>query len=208
MIDLKGANIVLLASHNPSILTPDWIRNRKVITESPVQSFYNPTFSLFESEHFLLTVDPLRLQLSLKSLDRVDYLKNIPEALKIYVDNFKGISYKAIGLNFIWEYSFEKTKRVELSTRVYISDSYKDLIDVFEGDRKSLGSIVYVESTPYKLRVMIEPFNESTLKFDFNYHYDVLEYETEKITIYLDGFEAKLKESESLVEKIVGEKNG
>lgn len=205
MLDLKGANIVILANHAPSVLTPEWIKDKKILTEEPKQSFINPTFSLFESEHFVFTVEPVRLQLSAKAPSEGKYLKCISDALVLYVENFKGLPYKAVGLNFIWEYIHEKVNNYEIKTQIQYLENETELIDIFEGSSKRLGSIVYVENSPYRLRMIIEPTNINSFKLDFNYHYDTSSVDIESIKNYLREFEEKANDSKSIANKIFGE---
>lgn len=207
MIELVAASIVILANHLPSILTPTWINEKKVIDEKPKQSVSTPPFSLFESEHYIFTIDPIRLQLSTKPPNDKSSLKHIPEALAIYIDNFKGLNYKALGLNFTWQHKTDQKEQYDINTQIQYSENKIDLKTIFDGHMVKLGSIAYAEKSPYRLRLIIEPADEFSFKYDFNYNYDTLNLDTEVIKGYLGSFTGKYKHSKSIVQKILGGKD-
>jgi len=76
-IKLGRADIVILAlAHNPSIISPQWLKENHLITEEPKQFVHTPDFSLFDSETFSLIADRQRLQVTAKKQD-MDTLKSL-----------------------------------------------------------------------------------------------------------------------------------
>ena len=207
MIELITANIVILANHLPSILTPTWVKDKKIIEEEAKQFVTTSTFSLFESEHYVFTADPVRLQLSTKLPNDEKSLKHIPEALEKYVDNFKGLTFKALGLNFILMHRTGQNKQYNISTQIQYSENSVELKRIFDEHTTKLGSILYVENPPYRLRLVIEPTDESSFKYDFNYHYDIPSSDTQLIKEYLNAFAERYENSKLLIRKIVGDKD-
>ena len=64
------ASIVLLAnSHNPTIVTNEWLTRKEVLTESPEDFTHTPLFSSVETTSFVLYVDPQRLRLDVKTFN-------------------------------------------------------------------------------------------------------------------------------------------
>ncbi len=100
-IKIERADIVIVASaHNPSIVSPQWLKGKKLIVEDPKQFVHTPDFSLFDSETFSLVVDRERLQITAKKKDS-GTLKSLASVGSGYIDLLPHVPYKSVGLNFV-----------------------------------------------------------------------------------------------------------
>ena len=202
-LKVVNANIVLLATHTPAIITADWVEKRGIITEKQVQAVNTHTFSIFESQNYLLTVEPMRLKLSSNKVVNEDVLRGIKEGILNYVKNFAGLDYKAFGLNYEFVRILEPSERyivdasIEYRSKVNIKTVFN------EHARLQLGSIIYAEKPPYVLRLVVEPIKNG-IKYNFNYHHEVKDMNIEEIKRYLSTFTDKFDESKSIIARIEG----
>ena len=146
-ITLQNVNIVLLAdAHNPSILSPQWIREKLDVKEKYKEFVNTPQFSLFDAEKFVLIVDSQRLQLTIKKNEENEISQNNLEYLYTiaakYVKTLPHIPYNALGLNFIFT-----TRASTEEENPEISTNIKFVINTNEIERKHknvrYGSIIY-----------------------------------------------------------------
>ncbi len=195
--------MVLLATHTPAIITADWVEKRGIITEKQVQAVNTPTFSIFESQNYLLTVDPMRLKLSSNKAVNEDVLRGIKEGILNYVKNFAGLDYKAFGLNYEFVRILEPNERYTVDASI----KYKSKVNVRnvfkEHARLQLGSIIYAEKSPYVLRLVVEPVKNG-IKYNFNYHHEVKDMNIEEIKRHLNTFTDKFEESKLIIARIEG----
>ena len=159
------ATIVLLAnSHNPTIVTNEWLTRKEILTESPVDFTHTPMFSTVETTSFVLYVDPQRLRVDVKIINQVS-LSELPEVVKRYVDTLPEVPYSAIGFNSRWQvddlplHDILKgnfTGKSELFTRVF-------------GEQHSIGGIVMWEYDAFRVQLTAKPAQANPV-IDFNYH--------------------------------------
>jgi len=96
------ANVVIIAeAHNPSILSPDWLKRNEVITEDPNQFILTPDFAVFESKSFNLMVDRQRWQLNTKRVNPSS-IESLSTIATKYFDLLPHIPYLKLGMNFDW----------------------------------------------------------------------------------------------------------
>ena len=203
-LEIVNANVVLLATHTPAIITEDWVEKKQIITEKHLNTVNLPTISIFESQNYLLTVEPMRLKLSSKKVVNKNILKDIAEGILKYVENFAGLNYRAFGLNYEWVRTLEQNEKYTVNTSI----TYKSEVnveDAFSGYAKiHLGSIIYVEKPPYVLRLVIEPIKNG-IKYNFNYHHEVKGMSVKEMKKHLSTFIDKFEESKSIIARIEGE---
>lgn len=190
-----GANVVLLAqNHNPSIVSPGWLRENGLVDETPENFLHTPTISLFQSQTFQLIVDPQRLQLLLRVLDEGN-LQRLQMAATKYLKILPHIPYSAIGLNFHWTALAEQLgEGFSLTERLFVSKSGRAWQErLFKKVR--VGSIVHDFSERYRLRLVVEPqaTQDGNLTLDFNYHFDL---ESGKEIVAVDQLLEYYKDSE------------
>ena len=105
---LSGANVVILAkNHNPSIVSKEWLVQKKIIEEPVVSFVHTPAFSVVEADNFRLVVDPDRLQISVKNFDPKN-IENLPKITDNYVNQLPETPYTAIGFNYSYRVATEK----------------------------------------------------------------------------------------------------
>ena len=166
-----GANIVLLAqSHNPSILSPAWIQQSRIIEESPENFAHTPVFSLYQSGTFQLMVEQERFHLTLRALSEVN-LQALQEAASRYVQTLPHVPYRSVGLNFTWLATVERPEEAE---QQFFPESERLRTAFPEGEVK-VGTFLYNIVQGYRLRLLVEPRlqTKGDLGLDFNYHFDV-----------------------------------
>lgn len=187
-IQLLSADIVILASmHNPSIMSPEWIRNKGLLAENPTNFVHTPDFFLFESESYRLTLDRVRLQIMATQPEREDSsLNSITRIASTYISSLPEIPYTALGLNFEWSMSSD----TELTTpKIALRlDSGKDWGAILDGHTLTFGGIVYARKEPYILSLTIIPRENGLLVYDFNYHHEVSGMSPDAILNYIAEF--------------------
>lgn len=169
MLKLRKASIVILAqAHNPSIISPDWVRKVLLIKESPSNFVHTPPFSLFDSASFLVSVDTNRLELVTKVLDD-EHISTCGQAASAYLRTLPHIPYRSLGLNYIWEYSSDPSGKPLPQVKLLIDDF--DLSQVFNRRSIKYGGTVRVELKPYVLMVRIDYEGSQTIVFNYNFSY-------------------------------------
>lgn len=183
---LRRALVVILAtSHSPAVISPEWLRESGLIQEPATQFVNSPQFSVFESESFALIVDDQRLQLTARKQD-TESLEEIQRIAAKYVRLFPHISYRALGLNFVWLLEAAIGESVpQIGVTIGTID---DLSGVFTDHQLAYGSIIYAERDPYRLRLMVEPEGANTLVCNFNYHHNVEGFPAARVAERVEAF--------------------
>ena len=189
MDKLNFANIVILANHNPDYLSKEWLAEKQIFTETPVQFLHTKGVSKIDSARYSIEVIPNRLKYDVGLVSEAN-LKELPERVIKYVDEFSGLSYVAIGINSLWEADMDTIKTFyNFNT---IDSIFKDEI---EHRVISTGTILYVyKNFRVQLAITIENNNRATL--DFNYHSDSKNYNDIKSCV--NQFMDSLKHAESV----------
>ena len=169
MLKLLKASIVILAkAHNPSIISPDWIIKELGIKDKCTNFVHTPPFSLFESDHFLLTADTERLELICKELDKESIL-TCANAAAAYIGKLPHIPYKAAGMNFTWLVELDT---VDSLPEIKLSIGQADIGSVFGTVNIQYGGIIKLQYDSYVLTVTANYQGDKTVTLSFNYHYD------------------------------------
>jgi hypothetical protein len=172
MLKLRKASIVILAqAHNPSIISPDWVKKVLLIKEPPSNFVHTPPFSLFESKSFLLTVDTNRLELVTKVLDN-EHISICGQVVGAYFRALPHIPYRSLGQNYIWEYSSNDSSKKPLPHLKLLIDNF-DLSRAFNNRNIEYGGTVRVELKPYVLTLKIEYEGSQYIIFNHNFSYAI-----------------------------------
>jgi hypothetical protein len=178
MLQLNRASIVILAqSHNPSIISPDWVRSKLSINEKEQNFVHTPPFSLFDSASFLLTVDTDRWELVPKILDDVHILI-CGQAASSYFRVLSHIPYKRLGLNYIWAYS--PSIKGERLPQVGLKINNINPNEIFRAKSVRYGGTVEVDFKDYILKLTMNYKGDKTLVFNYNFSHDIQSWSTRK----------------------------
>ena len=202
---LRRADIVIIASaHNPSIIAPEWLKDKSLIVEEPSHFIHTPDLSIFESESFSVVVDHQRLQIVVKKQDTKS-LESLANIASNYVKLLPHIPYKALGLNFTWTIEVDDGEELP---KIEININKSDLMSVFEGHEVDCGGIIYARKEPYMLKLVIELQGGNTLVHNFNYNHELEDMSVEDIVKLINDFLAIKEDSSSIVKGLysIGDK--
>lgn len=198
-IKLSHIDIVILAeAHNPSIISPEWLKNYKLISEVQKNFIYTPAFSMFESESFVLIVDQNRWQLTTKKLTEENIIKSFPDIAKKYVEILPHIPYKALGFNFIWKVQFEEKEKL---SNIQLQLDSTNLQSIMSDHDITYGGIIYAKKISYLLRILIERQDNLSFTWNYNYNYEIKGLEAEKINVFLREFIDRYNHSQQILSK-------
>ncbi len=194
---LKGVNIVILAkSHNPSIISKDWLFQKEIIKEEEIKGkfVHTPVFSLVEVNGFTFIVDPDRLQIIVKNINPQN-IEELPRIARKYIKKLPETPYTAVGFNFIYHLS---VKNVKESLTALLSPNKEKFEGLFSGDYQ-IGGIIHFKFKDYRAKLDIQPLSGSSeININFNFHFDFKG---------VEEIEDKLKEFSQIkseTEKIIG----
>lgn len=198
-IKLRRADIVIVASaHNPSIVSPQWLKKKNLIVEDPKQFVHTPDFSLFDSETFSIVIDRERLQITAKKQDR-GTLKSLAIIGSRYINLLPHVPYRSLGLNFVW---LAESNEGEVIPKIDISIGFiNNLPSILTDHELNYGCIIYARKDPYLLKLIIEPRGKNTLVYNFNYHHGVGRLNKDKISEHISNFMSLYENSKEIVEK-------
>jgi len=177
---LKNTNIVMLAkNHNPSIVSKDWLTQKKIIEEEVNKFTHTPVFSLVETTNFTFIVDPDRLQISVKNITP-ENVKNLPKITERHINQLPETPYTAIGLNYIFHIISAKQ-----SLKDVFSTDEKKFRELFSHDYQ-LGGVIRFKFEEFLVRVNLLPLDDDKIVADFNFHINSGEIEKirDKLRIY------------------------
>lgn len=168
MILPNSANIVIPASnYNPSIVSKEWLYQRGVFTETVKNFVHTPVFALVESEDFTLTVDEQRLQLTVKKVTE-DNLNASGGIVERFVDVLPETPYKAVGLNYHYNFSREKC-----DLRTILTPNNTKLSELLSPTYE-LGATIMFEFEKFIVTFTVSPSlsKEQQIRIRFNFHSD------------------------------------
>ena len=204
-VKLIQADIVIIASaHNPSIIAPQWLKDKLLIVEEPDHFVHTPDFSLFDSKSFSLIVDHQRLQITVKKQD-TNSLESLANIASRYIELLPHIPYKALGLNFVWSIDVDNEEKLP---KIGLNINKSDLMPVFEGHEIGYGGIIYARKEPYMLKLVIEPQGKTTVVHNFNYNYELASMSVKDMVKLINNFLVINRDSSNIVKGLysIGEK--
>ena len=204
MLQLRKATIVILAqNHNPSIISPDWIRANLAIEEKPTNFVHTPPFSLFDSRSFTLTVDADRWELLCKAMDE-DNISLCGQAATNYLKMLPHVPLKKLGMNYIWAYTVDSTIEHLPQLALEINGAY--LEELLKGQNIRYGGIVRVKFKDHDLNLTIDYEAENTCTFNYNYSYDIANLSRSKVSSAVKSFPMLKTRSNELTSSILTRK--
>jgi hypothetical protein len=199
--NLTSADLVILASaHNPSVLSPEWLKDRNLISDDPVNFIHTPDLSVFESKDFSLIVDRQRMQIVSKKFDSksLEIIKNI--AIN-YIRLLPNIPYRAYGANFVWLIKANASETIpDISIKINELNAFPEILG---GHELNYGCIIKANKPPYLLKLVIEPQGENILIINFNYHHEIKNVDESKRINYISNYISLLEYSQSVVDSII-----
>lgn len=201
---LSRADIIILAAgHNPSIVSPQWLKENSLISESPSHFVHTPDFSVFESDSFSLIVDHQRLQIVAKKQNESS-IESLATVAGKYVGLLKHVPYKALGLNLVWSIETNgNTKLPDVTLKLNNSDPTL----AFTGHKVAFGGIIYAQKESYVLKLTIERQGEKCLVHNFNYHHELASVSIDNIVGLVHSFVARFKDSAAIINALYPDKN-
>ena len=160
--------MILAKNHNPSIISKEWLSQKKIIGDNFVNFTHTPAFSIVETEFLSLVVDPDRLQLAIKS-DIQNKVDTLEQNILSYVQALPEVPYSAIGFNFIYMLVAKK----DIMKKIFHppDEKFKELFS----ENYQLGGIIKFNSDGFLVTISLQPnitnnVNDE-IKADFNFHY-------------------------------------
>ena len=201
MPKLRKVTIVILArSHNPSIVSPDWVRTALMIDEAPIEFIHTPPFSMFDSASFRLTVDFDRWELICKALDE-EHMSCCSQTAKAYIRSFPHVKYNSFGMNYIWAYCPSDSGQHVPEVKLLIDGL--DPRGIFDGRSIKYGGTVEVDFGDHILRLRIDYENDRAITLNYNFSYDMKGCTVEERTKTLDSFLSLRTDSERLTKSLL-----
>jgi len=163
---LTGANIVILAkNHNPSIVSKEWLIQKKIIEGGIINFAHTSAFSVVETDTFSFVEDPDRLQISVKN-DIPNKIGSLSKMAKSYVNELPGTPYTAIGFNYLYSISTEK----DILKHIYFVDDEK--FKKLFSENYQLGGIIMFNFNDFLVKTNLQPDDNKVIA-DINFHYDL-----------------------------------
>ncbi|AKB76253.1 hypothetical protein MSLAZ_2992 [Methanosarcina lacustris Z-7289] len=195
-LKLDGMNIIILAkNHNPSIISREWLRDKKIIEGDITNFAHTPAFSVVETETVSIVADPERLQISLKK----DFQENITKLQEIadrYVEQLPETPYTAIGINYLYSIPSEK----DAMKRICSVDEEK-FGNLFP-ESYQLGSFIKFKYGDFLARLSLQP-EDSKIIADINFHCEV--YSAQGIREMIERAPQTKGKAEEVLEEFFGE---
>ena len=201
---LSRADIIIVAAgHNPSIISPQWLKENLLIVEAPSHFVHTPDFSVFESDSFSLIVDHQRLQIVAKKQSESS-IGSLATVAGRYVSLLKHIPYKALGLNLVW--SVETNGNARLPD-VMLKLNNIDPTPVFAGHKVGFGGIIYAQKESYVLKLTIERQGEKCLVHNFNYHHELASVPVDAVVGLVNSFVIRFRDSAAIINALYSDKS-
>jgi|GEM_PF-1237268 len=168
-LKLIRSNIVIIAdTHNPSIISSEWLSKYCYVKDKAIQFFHTPEFSLFESDNFAITVDRSRLEINTKLFNDKAFEK-IANIATNYVKTLIHIPYISLGLNYIYRYESSKNK-IPIFKFSISNNSIPAKIGNYKIEN---GCIIYGISSDHRMKLLVEILSPEKMGFNVNFNFDV-----------------------------------
>src|SRR6266853_3597720 len=118
-LDLAHINtsvVVIAESNNPRLLNPDFLERNQIVPKGWTSKnvVVTPAFSNVEYDNGVdIQVEDSKLQFSVKYPDKVDWKQLLPTIVITYLEVLPHVSYRAVGLNYLWHASAPTGKEAE-----------------------------------------------------------------------------------------------
>ena len=162
------ANIIVLANnHVPAVVTKEWLVQKEVLTEQPLDFLHTPLLSTVQTQNIALQVNPQRLNAQVTNVNQ-DTLSLLSKVVARYVQALPEVRYTAMGFNSKWHV---RDKSFAQRLRQIFTRSSPLFASIF-GERHNVGGIVLWEYDVYRVQMTANPPGPNA-GIDFNYHLDI-----------------------------------
>ena len=163
---LKNANTVILArNYNPSIVSKEWLKDKKIIEEATVKFTHTPVFSFIQTDNFTFILDPDRLQIAANN-SAAENIDNLPKIAERFIAQLPETPYIAVGFNYL----FQASKIKNDFKTIFKNDDAK-FSKLFTTDYK-LGGSIHFKYDDFVSRLQVTPADNEQLIADYNFHSD------------------------------------
>lgn len=208
--------IVLVArTFNPSILKESWLREHGVIAkeESIQGSIFTDGGIQLVTPSFILTATLHNLQLEFLAEDTEDIIK---KTVITIINKLHHISYIALGINFDIDIIEDGGNYKSLSSKLFYTNNNSPIASVLGGDESCYyGGYISKDVLHGRMKLNVTPLanlthdgiikNAEMIKFNFNYHHDLLNNETciTEISKILKDWQSYYKDATTNVQEVL-----
>jgi hypothetical protein len=162
--EIGSMNVVILAkSHNPTIVSKEWLIRNEILEEPIVNFIHTPPFSMVESNDLRIHVDSDRMQMIVKKVEP-NIIDKLPSVIRHYVTSLPETPYTAIGFNFSYREITEKN-----FGNIFSPDVEK-FRKAFSEDYR-VGGIIQFNFDKFIVTLNLRPEDKGIASF--NFHSDV-----------------------------------
>lgn len=192
---LDNTNVVILArSHNPTIVSKEWVIKKEVLEEPIINFIHTPPFSMVENNDLRIHVDSGRMQIIVKRVEP-DIIDKLPIVIKNYVNSLPETPYTAIGFNFSYREITEK------NLGSIFSPDVEKFRKAFSEDYR-VGGTIRFNFEDFIVTVNLLP-DEKVLA-NFNFHSDIKE-GSSGIMEKLKSYHETMRKAEEVLEVLFGD---
>lgn len=163
---LESANVVILArNYNTSIVSKEWLYEKKIINEAVTNFIHSPVLSVVETGLLNLVVDENRLQISIKNVNNSS-MKRLPKVAGSFVSMLPETPYIATGYNFKYRIEEEYYHLKE-----WFSPDDRKFKEIFS-DAYTVGLIISFQFESFTARMTTPPIvsKDKDVLLDINFH--------------------------------------
>ncbi len=203
-IEILNFDIVLLAQKfNPSILTKDWLLQKKIFNDEPKEFVNTNGLSFFEDDKFVLQIDDTNLILRSKSNDEkaLEFFKNFIDLLTKALPE---TPYSAIGMNIFLAI---KNDNADENILKLIRDKYclnqKNVVEILKDTEFNFGfTLNYKEKKNLVTFVVTPKVNDNEYQVSINFHKDIMDKEFKETNKLITEFTQELASNYDYAQKI------
>jgi hypothetical protein len=191
-LELVSANIVLLAaSHNPSVLSAEWLKTCCGVNEKPTNLLSSPELFFLESEAAQIMCEQNRLQIIAKR----PFGEFKPgDVVRRYIEALPHIHYGALGLNYVWMIPTNAD-----SLKFGMTVNGKALPEKFENYSVEFGGILYFHADGDVCKVVIDKPNPKVRTLNINFHFETTDKDLDALKSKVARYEAHKEFGQRLV---------
>ena len=188
--ELDTTNVVILAkSHNPTIISKEWVIKKGVLERPIINFIHTPPFSMVENNDLRIHVDSDKMQIIVKRVEP-DIIDKLPMIIKNYVISLPETPYTAIGFNFSYREITEK------NLGSIFSPDVEKFRKAFSEDYR-VGGLILFNFAEFIVTVNLRPGEK--VRADFNFHSNIKDGSSEIIE-KLKSYHETMRKAEGVLE--------